>query len=52
MPLSKLSPRELDALEAEISLALADPTLPMEKRSELEQRLEAIRVKAGVQKPQ
>ena len=52
MPLSRLSPRELDALEAEISLALADPSLPMDKRSELEKRLEAIRVKAGVLTPQ
>ena len=52
MPLSKLSPRELDALEAEVMLALADPTLPMDKRTELEKRLEAIRVKAGVQTPQ
>ena len=50
--MSKLSPRELDALEAEITMTLADPSLPMDKRTELEKRLEAIRVKAGVQKPQ
>ena len=52
MPLSKLSPRELDALEAEVTLALADSSLSHDQRSELEKRLEAIRVKAGVQTPQ
>ena len=51
MPLSKLSPREPAALEAEIALALADRSLPIETRSELERRIEAIRVKAGVPDP-
>jgi hypothetical protein len=45
MPLSKLSLRELAALEAEIALMLADPALPIDKRAELERRLEAIRLK-------
>jgi hypothetical protein len=52
MPLSKLSPNELDRLEAEIAMTLADPSLPMDKRTELEQRLEVIRAKLGVEKPQ
>ena len=30
MPLSKLSPRELDALEAEIAMTLADQSLPID----------------------
>ena len=52
MPLSKLSSRELEALEAEVAMALTDASLPMQKRTELERRLEAIRMKIGVDKPQ
>ena len=52
MPLSKLSRRELDALEAEIALALSDPSLPMDKRTELEERLGAIQVKMASLTPQ
>jgi hypothetical protein len=52
MPLSKLSLRELETLEAEVMLALADQTLPQNKPDELEKRLEAIRVKMGLDKPQ
>lgn len=39
--------KELDALEAELALALASPSLPAEKRQEIEQRLAAIRAKAS-----
>jgi hypothetical protein len=52
MPLSKLSSKDLEALEAEIAMTLADPSLPMDKRLELEKRLEAIRARVGVEKPQ
>jgi hypothetical protein len=52
MPLSKLSLRELEALEAEIALALSDSALPPEKRRDLEERLAAIREKVSVLKPQ
>lgn len=52
MPQGKSSSRDFDALEAEIALALADPTLPMDKRREFEDRLEAIRAKAGVERSQ
>jgi hypothetical protein len=38
---------ELDALEAEFALALANRSLPRDKREEIEQRLGAIRQKAG-----
>lgn len=38
--------KELDALEAELALALASPSLPAQKREEIEQRLNAIRAKA------
>lgn len=52
MPLSKLSPKELEALEAEIALALSDKSLSTGKRLELTTRLEAIRAKAGVEQSQ
>jgi hypothetical protein len=50
MPLSNLSPRELEVLEAGVVFALTDPALPIEKRAELEQRLEAIRAKIALDK--
>jgi hypothetical protein len=37
--------REFDLLEAQMAMTLASPTLPMEKRIEFEQRMEAIRLK-------
>ena len=47
MAQGKPSERELNALAAEMALALADAALPMEKRTELEQRFEAIRLKSS-----
>lgn len=44
--------REFDLLEAQMALALAEPTLPMEKRLEFERRLEAIRLKTAAQQSQ
>lgn len=44
--------REFDLLEAHTSLALTSPTLPMQKRLEFEQRLEAIRLKLSTQQSQ
>lgn len=48
----KLSQRDFDSLEAEMAMTFADSSLPMDKRSELQKRLEAIRVKAGVERAQ
>jgi hypothetical protein len=46
MAQGKSSGRDLDALTAEIALALADAALPMAKRIELERRFETIRLKS------
>ena len=40
----------LEQLEAEMVLVLADQSLPMAKRNELESRLAAIRTKVGTPK--
>lgn len=40
------SQKELERLEAEMAMALSDPSLPQEKRAHLQQRLEAIRAKS------
>jgi hypothetical protein len=48
MPLSKLSPRDLESMEAEMAMTLADLSLPMGKRIELERRRDAIRMKIRV----
>jgi hypothetical protein len=47
MPLSKPSLQEVGALELEVQLALTNPSLPFEKRAELERRLAEIRAKMG-----
>lgn len=47
--LPKLSLKELGALEAEVALALSIPSLPEEKRTELERRLAAVRAKIEVE---
>lgn len=52
MTQDKESSGQLEQLEAEMVLILADQSLPMAKRNELESRLATIRQKAGAQKPQ
>jgi len=52
MPLSNLSPKELEALEAELAMTLADDTLPFETRNELVRRLNVIKAKLAGLKPQ
>ena len=52
MTQGKRSSSQLEQLEAEMVLILADQSLPMAKRNELESRLAAIRVKAGTPKPE
>ena len=42
----------LEQLEAEMVLVLADQSLPMAKRNELESRLAAIRTKVGTLQPE
>ena len=42
----------LEQLEVEMLLVLADQSLPMATRNELESRLASIRQKAGAEKPQ
>ena len=46
------SSSRLEQLEAEMVLVLADQSLPIAKRNELESRLAAIRAKAGTLKPE
>ena len=42
--LSRLS-REFDLLEGEVAITLLDPTVSLERRVEIEQRLSAIRAR-------
>lgn len=48
---SKSTLKEVAALEAEVAMALTNPSLPIEKRMELERRLADIRAKMGGEKP-
>ena len=43
---------DFDALEAEIAMMVGCSWLPKKKRTELNKRMDAIRARAGVLKPQ
>jgi hypothetical protein len=48
---SKTVSREIETLEAELRMALSDPSVPVGKRTELEERLSAIKAKADTTVP-
>jgi hypothetical protein len=48
---SKSQLKEVAALEAEVAMALTSPSLPIEKRLDLERRLADIRTKMGGENP-
>lgn len=43
---------DFEALEAEVAMLLASMPLPLTRRTEIEKRMEALRVRAGVPKSQ
>lgn len=43
---------DFEALEVEVAMTLACTPLPLKKRAEVEKRMEALRLRVGVFKPQ